>query len=67
MIKYKLQTTPRCLKCRATTKHFKTLESQFINQRFISEWYRCNKCGKVQSKIIKLIGENNGAKISSMV
>lgn len=67
MIKYKLQSTPKCIKCRSTTKHFKTLESQFINQRFVSEWYKCNRCGKVQSKIVRLLEGNNGSKISNVV
>jgi hypothetical protein len=67
MQKYKLQTTPKCRRCRAPTRHYRTFETQFLNQRFEAEWYMCIDCEKIQAKIVKMLGEIHGAKISDMV
>ena len=61
--KYKLEIIPKCIKCKAPTKFYKTFESQFINTRFISEWFKYIDCGKIQAKIIKILGKNHGLKI----
>lgn len=65
--RYKLQIAPKCKRCKAPTKHYRTFESQFINTRFVSEWYECIDCGKIQAKIVKVLGKVNGAKIPGMV
>jgi len=61
--RYKLEISPKCKRCKAPTEFYKTFESQFINTRFISEWFKCIDCGKIQAKIIKILGKNHGLKI----
>jgi hypothetical protein len=52
-MKYKLETSPKCIKCRGPSKFYKTSNNSFLNIPFVTEWYQCNKCGKIHCKIIK--------------
>lgn len=63
MPKHKLQVTPKCIKCKAPTRHFTSSENIFLNRLFLTEWFKCIDCGKVQAKIVKILRDIHGFRI----
>lgn len=67
MPRYRLEVAPNCFKCRGSTVHYRSSENVFLNTAFITEWFECTQCGKIQAKIVKIIGKINGWKTTNLV
>jgi hypothetical protein len=66
MYRHKLKVTPDCIKCNGSTVHYRMSKHTFLNTKFIAEWFECRKCGKIQGKVVKLLGQINESKILSV-
>lgn len=64
--KFKLDISPKCFKCKGSTVHYRMSENTFLNTMFITEWFICKKCGRIQAKIVKIVRKLHGWKIPNL-